>query len=47
VAFRVHSTDRPFSGTFGDVELVARRLAAGLQARGVGAGDIVAFQLPN
>ena len=25
----------------------ARRLAAGLQARGVGPGDVVAFQLPN
>jgi acyl-CoA synthetase len=45
--FRVHSAQRPFSGTFGDVELVARRLAAGLRARGVGPGDVVAFQLPN
>ncbi len=45
--FRVHSAQRPFAGTFGDVELVARRLAAGLRARGVGPGDVVAFQLPN
>jgi acyl-CoA synthetase len=45
--FRVHSSVRPFSGTFGDVELLARRLAAGLRARGVGPGDVVAFQLPN
>jgi acyl-CoA synthetase (AMP-forming)/AMP-acid ligase II len=45
--FRVFSDVRPWSGTFGDVELVARRLAAGLRARGVGAGDVVAFQLPN
>jgi acyl-CoA synthetase len=45
--FRVYSDVRPWSGTFGDVELVARRLAAGLGARGVGAGDVVAFQLPN
>ena len=45
--FRVHSTVRPYAGTFGDVEHVARRLAAGLQARGVGPGDVVAFQLPN
>jgi acyl-CoA synthetase (AMP-forming)/AMP-acid ligase II len=45
--FRVYSDVRPWSGTFGDVELVARRLAAGLRARGVGAGDVVAFQLPN
>jgi len=45
--FRVHSAVRPWSGTYGDVELVARRLAAGLRARGVGPGDVVAFQLPN
>ncbi|ORW32522.1 AMP-dependent synthetase [Mycobacterium paraense] len=45
--FRVHSAQRPFAGTFGDVDLLARRLAAGLRARGVGPGDVVAFQLPN
>jgi acyl-CoA synthetase (AMP-forming)/AMP-acid ligase II len=45
--FRVHSTARPWSGTFADVERVARRLAAGLRSRGVGPGDVVAFQLPN
>jgi acyl-CoA synthetase (AMP-forming)/AMP-acid ligase II len=45
--FWVHSTVRPFSGTFRDVEIQARRLAAGLQARGVGPGDVIAFQLPN
>ncbi len=45
--FRVYSDVRPWSGTFRDVELVARRLAAGLRARGVGPGDVVAFQLPN
>lgn len=45
--FRVHSAVRPWSGTFRDVERVARRLAAGLRARGVGPGDVVAFQLPN
>jgi len=45
--FRIHSTVRPWSGTFGDVERVARRLAAGLRSRGVGPGDVVAFQLPN
>ncbi len=38
---------RPWSGTFGDVEAVARRLAAGLRKRGVGPGDVVALQLPN
>src|SRR6201993_4896512 len=45
--FRAYSAVRPWSGTFRDVEQVARRLAAGLRARGVGAGDVVAFQLPN
>lgn len=45
--FRVHSTARPWSGTFADVEHTARRLAAGLHERGVGPGDTVAFQLPN
>ncbi|SRX93747.1 AMP-dependent synthetase and ligase [Frankia sp. EAN1pec] [Mycobacterium shimoidei] len=45
--FRVYSTVRPFSGSFRDVEQLARRLAGGLRARGVGAGDLVAFQLPN
>ena len=43
----MHSAVRPFTGTFRDVELEARRLAAGLQARGVGPGDVVALQLPN
>lgn len=47
VPFTVHSRVRPWSGTFRDVESVARRLAAGLRARGVGAGNVVAFQLPN
>lgn len=46
-AFHVHSAVRPYSGTFGDVETRARRLAAGLRSRGVGAGDVVAIQLPN
>ncbi|MFD4404990.1 AMP-binding protein [Nocardia sp. NPDC058499] len=45
--FAVHSRIRPYTGTFGDVERTARRLAAGLHRRGVGPGDIVAFQLPN
>lgn len=46
-SFRVYSGVRPWSGTFRDVERVAGRLAAGLRARGVGAGDVVAVQLPN
>jgi len=45
--FHVHSDVRPFAGTFHDVELEARRLAAGLHARGVGPGDVIALQLPN
>jgi acyl-CoA synthetase len=45
--FHVHSEQRPWAGTFADVELVARRLASGLHERGVGAGDVVALQLPN
>lgn len=47
VTFRVHSAVRPWSGTLRDVERVARRLAGGLRARGLGPGDVVAFQLPN
>src|SRR6476661_8950632 len=45
--FWVHSAVRPYEGTFADVESAARRLAAGLQSRGVGPGDVVAIQLPN
>ncbi len=45
--FHVHSVVRPYTGTFADVELVARRLAAGLWARGIRPGDVIAFQLPN
>ncbi|PRC41916.1 AMP-dependent synthetase, partial [Mycobacterium sp. ITM-2017-0098] len=45
--FHVHSAVRPYAGTFGEVAHDARRLAAGLKARGVGSGDVVALQLPN
>jgi len=45
--FRVHSEVRPYAGTCADVELLARRLAGGLANRGVRAGDVIAFQLPN
>lgn len=45
--FWVHSEVRPYEGTFRDVELLARRFAAGLRDRGVGPGDVVALQLPN
>ncbi|MDT5048254.1 MAG: acyl-CoA synthetase [Mycobacterium sp.] len=45
--FRVHSRERPWSGTVADVTLLARRLAGGLARRGISAGDPVAFSLPN
>jgi acyl-CoA synthetase len=44
---KVRSKLRPYSGTLGDVADSARRVAGGLHARGVGTGDLVAFQLPN
>ena len=47
VPFRVRSKLRPYDGTFADVDRAARALAGALQARGVGAGDVVVFQLPN
>ena len=43
----VYSQTRPWRGTFGDGFDLARRVAAGLRAAGVGPGDPVAFQLPN
>ena len=45
--FTVRSDRNPFRGTLGDVDALARRLATGLRARGIGPGDPVAFQLPN
>jgi len=45
--FRVRSQLHPYTGTLGDVHDLARRVATSLRARGVGAGDLVAFQLPN
>jgi acyl-CoA synthetase len=45
--FKIHSTTRPWTGTFGEVLEAARRLAGALRARGIGPGDVVAFQLPN
>jgi acyl-CoA synthetase (AMP-forming)/AMP-acid ligase II len=44
---RVRSRIRPFVGTIGDVGDMGRRLAGALARRGIGAGDVVAFQLPN
>ncbi|MBV9411274.1 MAG: AMP-binding protein [Acidimicrobiia bacterium] len=45
--FKMRSDLRPWTGTFGDVLDGSRRVAQGLAAAGVGAGDVVAFQLPN
>jgi acyl-CoA synthetase (AMP-forming)/AMP-acid ligase II len=45
--FTVRSARNPYRGTLGDVDALARRVAGGLQQRGVKAGDPVAFQLPN
>jgi acyl-CoA synthetase len=47
LACKVRSRLRPYSGTLGNVADLARRCAGGLRARGVGPGDLVAFQLPN
>ena len=44
---KIRSRTRPYSGTFGDVADLARRVAGGLRAHGVAPGDLVAFQLPN
>jgi acyl-CoA synthetase (AMP-forming)/AMP-acid ligase II len=46
-AFVIHSTTRPWAGTLAEVGDLARRVASGLQARGVGPGTVVSFQLPN
>jgi acyl-CoA synthetase len=45
--FTVRSERRPYRGTLGDVDALARRVAAGMRARGVRPGDAIAFQLPN
>jgi len=47
LAFVTRSAVHPWSGTFGAVLDLSRRVAGALRARGVGAGDVVAFQLPN
>ncbi|MFM8305097.1 MAG: AMP-binding protein [Actinomycetota bacterium] len=45
--FRVWSHTRPARYTFADCDRLARGLAAGLAARGIGEGDVLAFQMPN
>ncbi len=47
LAVRIWSDTRPAQTTIGAVAVLARELAGGLAARGVGPGDVVAFQLPN
>ncbi len=45
--FRVFSEARPFDGTVAAVAQRARLLAGGLARRGIGPGDVVAYQYPN
>ncbi len=45
--FNVRSAVHPFSGTIGDVDRGAHRLAGSLAARGVGPGSVVVMQMPN
>ena len=47
VPFVVHSSTRPWKGTFADVLELSLRVAAGLVECGVRSGDVVSFQTPN
>ena len=47
LTFRIWSEQRPSESTVGEVYEQACRLARGLRARGIGPGDVLAFQLPN
>ena len=44
---RVWSDSHPFSGTTGGLYEHSLRIATGLTKRGIGVGDVVAYQLPN
>jgi acyl-CoA synthetase len=44
---RIWSETHPYDGTIADVHDRARRLAGGLRALGLGAGDVVSYQMPN
>jgi acyl-CoA synthetase len=43
----IHSATRPYRGTYGDLDDLARRIAGGLVANGVKPGEPVALQMPN
>jgi acyl-CoA synthetase len=45
--FRVWSDTHPFSGTIGGLYEQSLRLASAFARRGIGVGDVVAYQLPN
>jgi acyl-CoA synthetase (AMP-forming)/AMP-acid ligase II len=45
--FRVWSDAHPYAGTIGDLYAQSLRMATGLSRRGIGVGDVVAYQLPN
>jgi acyl-CoA synthetase (AMP-forming)/AMP-acid ligase II len=45
--FRVWSDTHPFVGTIGGLYEQSLRMATGLARRGIGVGDVVAYQLPN
>jgi acyl-CoA synthetase len=45
--FRVWSDTHPYSGTTGALYEQSLRIATGLVSRGIGVGDVVAYQLPN
>lgn len=44
---RIWSDDAPAITTVGEVRLRSQRIAAGLRARGIGAGDVIAYQMPS
>jgi acyl-CoA synthetase (AMP-forming)/AMP-acid ligase II len=44
---RIWSEHRPCTTTLEDLHRSAARLASGLAARGLGAGDVIAYQMPN
>ena len=45
--FHVWSDTHPYAGTVGDIYAESQKIAGGLIQHGIGAGDVVAYQLPN